>query len=394
MELRETRDKRPAVILALLLLGNNDSFSSQSNDLFDLSLEQLLDTPVSLTANNPASTRKFAGVVTLITSDQIKKSGARDLLDLLKTVPGFWVHSDISSIQTLSFHGIYSYEGKVLLLIDDIEVNELEFGGTHFGNHYPAELIESVEIIHGPGSVIYGGTAEMAVIRVNTVKSEPGKTSAQWRMQLTDEGTVDHNLSLSHGFEIADWNMHLNLFQGNDVLSESDYVSLNGDQFSLDGNSDSKTQQLSLSAANQHWHIQVLYDSFAFDDRTFFGDVGLLIPPDFTLLEDNLHVKFENFAIQIKHDITLNDRWSLSAQLGYQKDDPWQTRYPDGRRAEFNAKRSSFTLNSTYNFSEDSSLLFGIDWYRDAARIGSSDGVFYDDAETYFSGRDSVSYTD
>ena len=48
------------------------------------------------------------------------------------------------------------------------ELNELAYSTLQLGNHVPVEQIEKIEIIRGPGSVIYGGFAELAVINVTT----------------------------------------------------------------------------------------------------------------------------------------------------------------------------------------------------------------------------------
>ncbi len=66
---------------------------------------------------------------------------------------------------------MWSYEGKVLLSVDGIEMNELLFGTAQFTNRFPVDQIKSVEIIWGPGSAIYGGFAGLNVINIVTKKS-------------------------------------------------------------------------------------------------------------------------------------------------------------------------------------------------------------------------------
>jgi len=107
-------------------------------------------------------------VVTVITAQEIRESGARDLIDVLYTVPGFFLGVDVQGVVGPGFRGLWGYEGKILLLIDGKEMNEQLYSTIQLGNEFPTELIERVEVVRGPGSVIYGGNAELAVINVVT----------------------------------------------------------------------------------------------------------------------------------------------------------------------------------------------------------------------------------
>jgi outer membrane receptor protein involved in Fe transport len=107
-------------------------------------------------------------VVTAIGAEEIREAGARDLLDVLFLVPGFFVGLDVQGVVGPGFRGLWGHEGKILLLVDGKEMNELMYSTMQLGNEFPVELIERVEVVRGPGSVIYGGNAELAVINVIT----------------------------------------------------------------------------------------------------------------------------------------------------------------------------------------------------------------------------------
>lgn len=107
-------------------------------------------------------------VVTVISGADIQATGARDLIDILNTVPGFFLGVDTDGVVGPGFRGLWGHEGKILLIIDGKEMNELLFSNMQLGNEFPVELIERVEVVRGPGSVIYGGSAELAVINVIT----------------------------------------------------------------------------------------------------------------------------------------------------------------------------------------------------------------------------------
>lgn len=107
-------------------------------------------------------------VVTAVTAEEIRASGARDLMDVLLLVPGFFFGVDVQGTVGPGFRGLWGQEGKVLLIIDGKEMNEQLYSTMQLGHEFPVELIERIEVVRGPGSVIYGGNAELAVINVIT----------------------------------------------------------------------------------------------------------------------------------------------------------------------------------------------------------------------------------
>jgi len=145
-----------------------------TRDLTELPLEALMNLEVpkvyaaskleQKTTEAPAST-------TIVTSDEIKKFGYRTLADVLKSVPGF----------NVSYDRVYDYVGvmgislgdannRILLLVNGHRVNNNLTDSAALGTDFilDIDLVDRVEVIHGPGAVLYGNNAFLGVINVIT----------------------------------------------------------------------------------------------------------------------------------------------------------------------------------------------------------------------------------
>lgn len=118
---------------------------------------------------------KAPAIATVISDEQLKQMGARNIFDALVTVPGFGYSylNNISTESDIEVRGIKSHMEKVLLLIDGHRINS-PFSGSfnHLFDEFPIEQIKRIEVIRGPGSALYGANAFVAVI--NIIMKKPG----------------------------------------------------------------------------------------------------------------------------------------------------------------------------------------------------------------------------
>src|SRR5689334_2312026 len=102
--------------------------------------EAVENTRVSIASKKDTSIRETPGIVTVITRDEIQNSGSRDLLGILTLyAPGLNFGNDVEGVVSAYVRGIWAEEGKILLLVDGLEMNERVFDTTQFGNHYSAD---------------------------------------------------------------------------------------------------------------------------------------------------------------------------------------------------------------------------------------------------------------
>jgi iron complex outermembrane receptor protein len=167
--------------------------------LFDLSLEELLNTDVSVATKSKLSSQEAPSIVSVITANEIRNMGARNIIDILRTVPGF----DITQAATFSRHqtdmrGIRNSTvmNKFNILINGHALNA-DFGGASFTfDRIPVASIRQIEIIRGPGSALYGAGAFLGVI--NIITKEGGDEPSQMSLEYGSYDTLRPSAELSY----------------------------------------------------------------------------------------------------------------------------------------------------------------------------------------------------
>jgi outer membrane receptor for ferrienterochelin and colicins len=136
-----------------------------------LSLEDLLTIRVSSASQQDESLREAPVPVTVITSDMIRMSGVRNLREALNLfVPGFTFGEDYNEYIT-PYRGVYATtNSKMLILVDGHRDNARFHGDSNpdFGLSISPDKVKQIEVMRGPGSVLYGNVALMAVINIVT----------------------------------------------------------------------------------------------------------------------------------------------------------------------------------------------------------------------------------
>lgn len=109
-------------------------------------------------------------IMTVISAEDIKNMGARDLKDVLKTVSNMDAAIDYLGRYGTTIRGIKTvYSEKVKLLINGHSVNDPLYGGaTWTYDDLALNNVKRIEIIRGPGSALYGTNAFVGVINVIT----------------------------------------------------------------------------------------------------------------------------------------------------------------------------------------------------------------------------------
>ena len=174
---RRCRGVREGVLTVLVCLSSYApvllAAPEPDNALADLSLEQLANLPVTSVSKKPEPLADAAASVYVITSDDIRRSGARSLPEALRLAPNLQVAQAGADTWVISARGGDATSAdKLLVLIDGRIVYTPLFSGVFWNlQNLMLENIDRIEVISGPGGTLWGTNAVNGVINIITKKS-------------------------------------------------------------------------------------------------------------------------------------------------------------------------------------------------------------------------------
>ena len=279
-----------------------------------LSLEDLMNIKITVASIKELTARESPGIISYITADDLRQSGARDLMDVLQHIPGFEFGVDVEGVVGLAVRGNWAHEGKAVLLIDGQEMNDGLYSTLQFGNHYPIENIERVEIIRGPGSAMYGGNAAYAVINVITRTAQHKfevQSSTFYGATKNDFSRRGANLFL--GSKSDKNSISIQSFASQGQRSHEEYKDVYGDSVSLKGNSDLNNFYVNVGATIGNLGIRAIADVYSvksYDEYQSIVPIPLLM-------------HFNSYLGEINYELKINAHWKIIPKLNYKYQLPW-----------------------------------------------------------------------
>ncbi|HXT49639.1 MAG TPA: TonB-dependent receptor [Thermoanaerobaculia bacterium] len=139
-------------------------------ELKKLPLEMLLDVEVTSAAKRPQALAETPAAISIVTAEDIRRSGVRSLPEALRLAAGLHVAHFDSRTWAITARGFNSLAAnKLLVLIDGRSVYTPLFSGVFWDVQNPLlEDVERIEVVRGPGATLWGANAVNGVINVIT----------------------------------------------------------------------------------------------------------------------------------------------------------------------------------------------------------------------------------
>src|ERR1700722_3847430 len=176
---------KTVIVAVLLVSGSADDLLGQAQtpapiDLSQASLEDLMNITVTSVSRKEQKLSQAASAIFVITQEDIRRSGATNIPDVLRLAPGVDVEQIDANAWAIGIRGFSSrYSNKVLVLIDGRTVYSPVFSGVDWDQiGMPLEDIERIEVIRGPGASVWGANAVNGVISIITKSSS--QTQGGW----------------------------------------------------------------------------------------------------------------------------------------------------------------------------------------------------------------------
>src|SRR5689334_2792101 len=192
-------------LLLLLMVGvqttraqTSPSNQNPPENLKQLSLEQLGNVEVTTASKEPEQVWRTPAAIYVITQEDIRRSGATSIPELLRLAPGLEVArtaADHWAVGVRGFGGQFSK--SLLVLIDGRSVYSPLFAGVYWQvQETVLEDIERIEVIRGPGGTIWGANAVNGVINIITKDAK----DTRGMLVSTGGGNVDQGfVNLRYG---------------------------------------------------------------------------------------------------------------------------------------------------------------------------------------------------
>ena len=160
------------------------------NSVFDLSLEQLSKINVSVSSKVDLPLHLSPATVSAYNQKQLFEQGIHQLADLADITPGFSSYS-IYGERVFETRGqkAGSFENnKHLVLLDGIRINHARANKAPVENELPLWMVEKLEVLRGPASALYGQSAFLGVVSLDSAFNAENDLSAQVSYQHSDDG--------------------------------------------------------------------------------------------------------------------------------------------------------------------------------------------------------------
>lgn len=373
------------ILLSLFLsfsLTNTNLIASaeEVSDLANLSLEELLNIEVVSATKKSQKLSDAPAIISVITSQQIKQRGYRNVAEAINSMPGLDILEDHLEYN-LGVRGINggqrAWSRIVKVMIDNQPISFRPSTENWLGEELiPINVVERIEVIRGPSSALYGANAFLGVINIITKSVD----SIDGFELNASTGSIQNNLAYGGsalvGKKIGDLE-----FVGSGSYSMSDRSGLtignlpNNKQYTTDLKSKNDIQRPASGFAKLNYSNETL-GKFSLDSNYQLLD-SFAEFQDWGVLTHNNRVNLQNFYVRGKYFKEFSENFTTNFSLGYAQGGPTsneklginQKGLGDWITRDLGYNGLDVTLDAMYSFKDINSITAGLDFTSDNQTI-------------------------
>ena len=182
-------------------LADNDDVES-TKEFLPLSLDELMEQEVTTLARKEQTVKDTPAAAFVITSEDIRRSGATNLPDILRMVPGMDVAKINSWNWGVSARGFNDlYANKLQVMVDGRSIYDPLVSGVYWGQQNQfLKNIQRIEVIRGPSGTLWGANAVNATINIVTRSA----ADTQGGLVNAGGGNKEQSGGIRYGSKLAD----------------------------------------------------------------------------------------------------------------------------------------------------------------------------------------------
>lgn len=363
-----------AVIIALGFPGFAEAGKAESDADLESELKFLAaERQIVVTASKlQERIDKSVATTSVITQDEIRRIGARNLLDVLRLVPGLGITQTMLGVREVEVRGVKTlFSDKVLFMLNGhpLDHNLNNAGSTWVYDDLPVDTVKRVEVVRGPGSALYGANAFLAVINIITLNAKDlngFQASGGWGSFDTRQYRASWGKQFDNTAEAA---LHFNHSDTDGIKSPvpADMLSQQGKDSLAPGKSD-------LSEGRNDLEWQLGYQGFKLDGRYIKKQTGAFIGTSFAL-SNQTEQNYEDYFLQLSRTWTLLEHLSIDTRIyhdSFSFDNLSQAEPALFNRNALQDKRTGAEVQGNYRFTETQILIAGVT-YTDEEQYGIID---------------------
>ncbi len=301
------------VILLLVFSFDMQLFAQQHEpnrpkDFFEMSIEELMEVPTVVSAariEQPIT--KAPASVTVVTEEEIRNMGARNLLDVLETVPGLGIAKNRAWEHRIEVRGFHTeMSEKILFMLNGhpLDNNLLNGGCTLVYDNLPVDNVKRIEIIRGPASALYGANAFLALINIIT---KDGKDIDGVRSAYRTGSFDTHQYNVLFGKAINDFDVALSL---NRLTTNGFGAHMEHDAGGTSGHADSWEDIYDADVLLKYKDVKFKGNYRQRKTGPFFGGIGFLDC-------DETDIDYRVYFLETEYNSKINQNLDFTGRIYY-----------------------------------------------------------------------------
>jgi iron complex outermembrane receptor protein len=346
-------------VLCGTVASGEDAPADKSKDIYSMPLEALLQMEVTTSARHPEKLSESPAAISVITQEDIHRSGATTIAEALRLAPGLEVARMDSSDWAISARGFNDvFANKLLVLQDGRTIYTPLFSGVFWDvQGTMLEDIDRIEVIRGPGATLWGANAVNGVISIISRSAR----DTQGTLLSFGGGSEDRGFAAArYGGKISDnawFRVYANYYNHDDQLLPN-------------GDSADDAWQIGRTGFRVDWDLKPDQDLLTMQGDLYRGEIGHIFgtfdPTSPTLsgtVHDKATVDGGNILGRWSHLFSADS--DLSLQMYYDR--------TERNTAIFKEQRDTFDLDFQHRFGlwNWNSIIWGAGYRFTADRVGN-----------------------